>query len=196
MTDQRGSDRPDLAQSDPARSGSAQPSPNQPASTRAGSRPIGSPPSGSAQSGATQATVDNPDTDRFAVQAPPMPTVPEQAGPPQEPAPTPHAAQVNEHYQQVRRTKFSGLWIGITVAAIVLLALLVFIIENSQTVDIGFFGAHWHLSLGVAMLLAAICGILLVAIPGYGRIIQLRRVLRKAAKPTPGQPTPKNPPRQ
>jgi uncharacterized integral membrane protein len=146
---------------------------------------------GSAATGSASAEpkLDNPDTDRFAVQAPPVPTVPEQAGPPPEPTPTPHAAQVNRHYQQVRRTKFSGLWIGITVAAIVLLALLVFIIENSQTVDIGFFGAHWHLSLGVAMLLAAIGGILLVAIPGYGRIIQLRRVLRKAAKPAPGQPT-------
>jgi uncharacterized integral membrane protein len=153
MTDQRGSDRPDLAKSAP----------------------------------------EAPDTDRFAAQSPPMPSVPEQAGsPPEQNAPAkPANAHVTQQYQKVRRTKISGLWVGITVAAIVLLALLVFIIENSQTVDVGFFGAHWHISLGVAMLLAAICGILLVAIPGYGRIIQLRRVLRRAAKPTPGdQPTP------
>ena len=147
MTEQHGSDRPDLAQ-----------------------------PKASA-----------PDTDRFAVQTPPVPDVPEQAGPPREPAPASHA-EVSDHYQKVRRTKISGLWVGITVAAIVLLVLLVFIIENSQSVDIGFFGAHLHVSLGVAMLLAAIGGILLVAIPGYGRIIQLRRVLRKAAKPTPRPP--------
>jgi uncharacterized integral membrane protein len=149
MTDKRGSDRPDLAQS----------------------------------------STENPETDRFAVQSPPAPTVPAQAGPPQEPTPAPQATQPSHRYQQVRRTKISGLWVGLTVAAIVLLVLLVFIIENSQTVDIAFFGAHWHLSLGVAMLLAAICGILLVAVPGYGRIIQLRRVLRKAAKPS--QPTEK-----
>ena len=129
--------------------------------------------------------VDNPDTDRLAVQTPPLPTVPEQAGPPPS-ATIPTASPEARNYQKVRRTKFSGLWVGITVAAIVLLVLLVFIIENSQTVDIGFFGAHWHLSLGVAMLLAAICGVLLVAVPGYGRIIQLRRVLRKAAKPGAG----------
>ena len=140
MTDQRGSNRPKLAQP------------------------------------ATEA----PDTDQFAVQSPP--TVPEQAGPPSEPA------QAPQPYEKIRRTKFSGLWVGVTVAAIVLLVLLVFIIENSQTVDVGFFGAHWHLSLGVAMLLAAIGGILLVAIPGYGRIIQLRRGLRKATKPTPVAP--------
>ena len=98
-------------------------------------------------------------------------------------SPAAHGRAGEPAYQKVCRTKFSGLWIGITVAAIVLLVLLVFIIENSQTVDIGFFGAHWHASLGVAMLLAAIGGILLVAILGYGRIIQLRRVLRKATKP-------------
>ncbi|HEX3780927.1 MAG TPA: lipopolysaccharide assembly protein LapA domain-containing protein [Pseudonocardiaceae bacterium] len=152
---------------------------------------------GSDRSDLAQDRVDNPDTDRLAVQARPAPTVPEQAGPPPSAAippaapvtsptsPTPPASttEVHRSYQKVRRTKFSGLWVGVTVAAIVLLVLLVFIIENSQTVDIGFFGAHWHLSLGVAMLLAAICGVLLVAVPGYGRIIQLRRVLRKAAKP-------------
>jgi uncharacterized integral membrane protein len=81
----------------------------------------------------------------------------------------------------MRRTRFSGLWVTVTVAAVVLLVLLVFIIENGQRVDIGFFGAHGHLPLGVAMLLAAIGGILLVAIPGYGRILQLRRALRRAA---------------
>jgi uncharacterized integral membrane protein len=146
---------------------------------------------GSDASDLAKAVPEAPDTDRFAVQSPPTPAVPEQAGPPpgQAASAKPANAQVSQQYQKVRRTKISGLWVGITVAAIVLLALLVFIIENSQTVDVGFFGAHWHLSLGVAMLLAAIGGILLVAIPGYGRIIQLRRVLRRAAKPAPGQHT-------
>jgi uncharacterized integral membrane protein len=91
----------------------------------------------------------------------------------------PVAPTGNDAYKKVRRTKFSGLWVGLTVAALVLLVLLVFIIQNSQSVNISFFGAHGHLSLGVAMLLAAIGGVLLVAIPGYGRILQLRRALRR-----------------
>jgi uncharacterized integral membrane protein len=146
---------------------------------------------GSDRSDLAAGRIDNPDTDRLAVQTPPAPNVPAQAGrPPSAPMPpaAPHT-EAHRRFEKVRRTKFSGLWVGATVAAIVLLVLLVFIIENSQTVDIGFFGAHWHLSLGVAMLLAAICGVLLVAIPGYGRIIQLRRVLRKAAKPGATSPT-------
>ncbi len=45
--------------------------------------------------------------------------------------------------------------------------------------DISFFGAHGHLPLGVALLLAAVLGVLLVVIPGTGRIIQLRMVARR-----------------
>ena len=76
--------------------------------------------------------------------------------------------------------------------ALVLLLLLIFILENSQTVDIAYFGAHGHLPLGVALLLAAVAGILLVAIPVAGRIYQLRRTAKRrhraATAPPQGQP--------
>ena len=76
--------------------------------------------------------------------------------------------------------KFSDTWqLVVNTATSVVTFLMVFIIQNSQSVNISFFGAHGHLSLGVAMLLAAIGGVLLVAIPGYGRILQLRRALRR-----------------
>jgi len=71
----------------------------------------------------------------------------------------------------------------------------VFILENGHQVDIGYFGAHGHLPLGVALLLAAVLGILLVVVPGAGRIIQLRRTARrhhkaaKAAGSRPAQPS-------
>ncbi len=48
--------------------------------------------------------------------------------------------------------------------------------------DISYFGAHGHLPLGVALLLAAVLGVLLVVIPGAGRIIQLRRTARRHLK--------------
>lgn len=107
--------------------------------------------------------VDAPATDPIPIQQPP-------------PAVTPPTQQI----QQVHRTRISGLWVGVTVAAIVLLILLVFIIQNGQTVKISFFSGSLHLPLGVALLLAAICGVLLLAVPGYGRIIQLRRAVRRA----------------
>jgi uncharacterized integral membrane protein len=95
-----------------------------------------------------------------------------------------------QEYRNVKRTRFSGLWVGATIAAVVLLILLVFIIQNSQQAAISFFGAHGHLPLGVALLLAAICGVLLVAIPGYGRIIQLRRALKRSATVPTAPPAP------
>lgn len=79
----------------------------------------------------------------------------------------------------IRRTRIGGLWAGLAAGAIVLIFLLIFILENSQQVSIGYFGAHGHLPLGVTLLLAAVGGALLVVIPGTARIIQLRRTARR-----------------
>lgn len=92
-------------------------------------------------------------------------------------APTPQApragpAQPPTH--RVKRTRMGGLWVAGAGSALVLLLLLIFILENGQRVSISYFGAHGHMPLGVALLLAAVLGVLLVAIPGTGRIIQLR----------------------
>jgi uncharacterized integral membrane protein len=66
------------------------------------------------------------------------------------------------------------VWVAAVLFALVLLLLLIFVLENGQRTEISFFGQHGHLPMGVALLLAAVCGILLVAIPGTARIIQLR----------------------
>lgn len=77
------------------------------------------------------------------------------------------------------RTK-TGIAFGTLIAgAIVLIVLLVFILENTESVKISFFGATGHLPLGVALLLAAIGGALLVGIVGTARIVQLRRHVRR-----------------
>ena len=76
-------------------------------------------------------------------------------------------------------SRFGAVWVSSILAALVLILLLVFIIQNSTRVDISFLGAHGRLPLGVALLLSAVSGLLLVAIPGTGRIRQLRRQLRR-----------------
>jgi lipopolysaccharide assembly protein A len=58
--------------------------------------------------------------------------------------------------------------------AVVLLLLLIFILQNGQRSDVYYLGAHGHLPLGVALLLAAVFGVLLVAVPTVIRIVQLR----------------------
>jgi uncharacterized integral membrane protein len=97
--------------------------------------------------------------------------------PPQAPA-APHLPPQHK----IRRTRLSGVWVGLVMAAIVLLLLLVFILENGQKADISYFGAHGHLPLGIALLLAALAGALLVLIPGSARIIQLRKTARRHRK--------------
>jgi uncharacterized integral membrane protein len=80
----------------------------------------------------------------------------------------------------VRRTRLGGWWVALIASAVVLLLLLIFVLQNGQRVRISFLGgARASLPLGVALLLAAIGGVLIVAIPGTGRIIQLRRLARR-----------------
>ena len=79
----------------------------------------------------------------------------------------------------VRRTRIGGIWIASGLFAVVLLLLLIFILENGHNVEISYFGAHGHLPLGAALLLAAVLGVLLVVIPGTGRIVQLRITARR-----------------
>jgi uncharacterized integral membrane protein len=79
----------------------------------------------------------------------------------------------------VRSTKVSSVWIGLIATALFVILLIIFVAQNSGRVSLHFFGWHGQFSLALTILLAAVLGILLVAIPGSLRIAQLRRALRK-----------------
>ena len=81
----------------------------------------------------------------------------------------------------VRRTRSSAIWVGLIATAIVLIALLIFIAQNSSTVTVHYLGAHGRVPLAVALLLSAVAGLLIAAIPGTVRILQLRRAVKKNA---------------
>jgi uncharacterized integral membrane protein len=74
--------------------------------------------------------------------------------------------------------------------ALVLIILLIFILQNQTDVKLSFLGAHGSMPIAVAMLFAAVAGALLVAIPGVGRMIQLRKVARRGMTPSPQSPPP------
>ena len=63
-----------------------------------------------------------------------------------------------------------------------LIFLLIFILQNNVPVQINFLGASGTLPTGVALLFAAVAGLLLVAIPGGLRIMQLRRAARRGSR--------------
>ncbi|MCW0214560.1 MAG: lipopolysaccharide assembly protein LapA domain-containing protein [Pseudonocardia sp.] len=96
--------------------------------------------------------------------------------------PTAPTAPPARHARQVNRTRISGVWVGLILSTLVLIFLLIFILQNLNPVEIAFLGALGTLPTGVAMLFAAVAGILLVAIPGSARILQLRRAARKGAR--------------
>jgi uncharacterized integral membrane protein len=91
---------------------------------------------------------------------------------------------------KVPRSRMGGAWVALVVAAFVFLLLLIFILQNGQRAQVSFLGAHGHLPMGVALLLAAVFGVLLVALPGTARIIQLRMLGRRRGTAIERQPSP------
>jgi lipopolysaccharide assembly protein A len=93
-------------------------------------------------------------------------------------APAPPAAEPPPHHK-IRPTRLSGLWLAVAFFAVILLFLLIFILQNGREASISYLGMHGHLPLGVALLLAAVCGVLLTMLAGAARIGQLRTVARR-----------------
>ncbi len=95
------------------------------------------------------------------------------------PATGPATTSAAPERPEIPRTRTARVHNTLIAGAVVLILLLVFIIENTESVKISYFGAGFHLPLGVALLLAAIGGALLVGIVGTARIVQLRRSVRR-----------------
>jgi uncharacterized integral membrane protein len=79
----------------------------------------------------------------------------------------------------LERTRLGGTWVAIGCFVVVLLLLLFFILNNNNEVRVTFFGQHFDVPLGVALVLAAVCGALLVLLAGAARIMQMRSRVRK-----------------
>ncbi len=84
----------------------------------------------------------------------------------------------------LKSSRSGALYFGLIVAALLSVVVLIFILQNSDSTTIRFFGFEGEFPIGVAMLLAAVTGILIVAVPGSVRILQLRRSLAKNEKRT------------
>jgi uncharacterized integral membrane protein len=96
---------------------------------------------------------------------------------------SPVTADPTETPRHTRRrpTRIGSLHVGVIVAAVLLVLLVIFLIENARTVQITFVGAHLRVSLAVAMLTAAVAGALISGAAGMARIAQLRRAMRHQA---------------
>jgi lipopolysaccharide assembly protein A len=122
----------------------------------------------------TQGSAAAPDPQPGALPEQPAPVTPAPGA--QQPGP---AAPPPLPQHKIRPTRLSGLWFAVVFFAVVLLFLLIFILQNGRAVDVSYLGMHGHLPLGVAMLLSAVCGVLLTILAGAARISQLHAVARR-----------------
>ena len=76
-------------------------------------------------------------------------------------------------------TRAASIWTSLTAGFLILIVLLIFITQNTVSAQFSFLGWHWSLPLGVAILLAAVCGGLITVLAGTARIFQLRRAAKK-----------------
>jgi len=80
-----------------------------------------------------------------------------------------------------RHSRAGAAWVALIVAALVLVLLLIFIVQNSGPVQVKFLGFEGTIPLGAAMVFAAVAGALTAGLLGTVRILQLRSRARKAA---------------
>jgi putative membrane protein len=87
------------------------------------------------------------------------------------------AAPLPQH--TIEPTRTSMVWTMVGIGVVLLVAILVFILQNGQPVRVRFLMANGTLPLGVALLFAALLGALLVLVAGAARVLQLRVVARR-----------------
>jgi uncharacterized integral membrane protein len=78
------------------------------------------------------------------------------------------------------QTRLSGAWTALVVGVVVLVVILVFILQNLQSVEVHFLFLQGNLPLAVALLFAMVLGAVVVLAFGAVRILQLRMVARRA----------------
>jgi uncharacterized integral membrane protein len=103
------------------------------------------------------------------------------------PSPTGRQAEKGGSREQVAEVPTSGartagVWIALVLGAIVLILLLVFILQNNTSTVFHYFTGQFSLPLGVAMLLAAIAGALVMALVGSVRMFQQSRTIKRLRK--------------
>jgi uncharacterized integral membrane protein len=100
--------------------------------------------------------------------------------PPGQPSePTATSAPPPPGKDPLRGSRTSGIWVAVVGLGLLLLLLVVFIAQNTQTVNVTFLGWDGTAPLSVALLIAAVAGLFLAVAAGSLRILQLRRRVRR-----------------
>jgi lipopolysaccharide assembly protein A len=95
----------------------------------------------------------------------------------QKPSPAPEPAVTRPI-----RTRTGAMWVGLCLAAVLLVALIVFMLQNTTPVEVSFLGWTGTAPLAVALLIAGVAVGLVALVVGTVRITQLRHRLGAARK--------------
>jgi uncharacterized integral membrane protein len=79
----------------------------------------------------------------------------------------------------LRGSRTSTTWVAVSLLIVLMLLLVIFIAQNTQNVEVSFFGWSGEPPLSVALLIAATVGMVIAATAGALRILQLRRRIRR-----------------
>lgn len=125
-------------------------------------------------------TTSNPDRPYGATPLPGQPTPPPVADLPEVPGEAPPPPPPPQ--DAVKFTRAAALWSLLVFGFLILILLLVFIMQNTDSTTVNFFAWQASLPVGVAVLLSAVGGGLLTVAVGTARMIQLRRAAKKNLK--------------
>ena len=80
--------------------------------------------------------------------------------------------------RKVPHTRVGRLWFGVCAAAATLMVLVVFMLQNTRSVEVSFLWMHGSLPLALGLLIAGVGSAIAVIVIGTARITQLRRRIR------------------
>ena len=83
---------------------------------------------------------------------------------------------------KVKGSLAASTWIALIIGAILLILLIVFILQNQQSVELNIFAWSGEFPAGIAFLLFAIGGALVMALIGGWRMMELRRPMKHLGK--------------
>jgi putative membrane protein len=106
----------------------------------------------------------------------------QEAAVPAAPADTAPTAPPRAEADPLRRSRASNFWVAIVGFGVLLVLLVIFILQNRQSVEVSYLGLNGHMPLAAAMLISVAAGLLLAAIAGSVRILQLRRRVRRGVR--------------
>ena len=80
------------------------------------------------------------------------------------------------------RTRTGLAWVGVCAAAVIAVALIVFVAQNTQKAHVSFLWLDHDAPVSVVVLVSAAAGAVITAAFGTARILQLRRAVKRRGR--------------